>query len=98
MLRALYDARAWSYALRFMRWMDPPAVSSVEVILHLQILLENHLPSHAFNLQRECSSDSLRRTLLGQIFEFFAHRSLYLLPFLPASSNQDHWDRPRDGD
>jgi len=73
-LRALYDARAWSYALRFMRWMDPPAVSCVEVILHLQILLENHLPSHAFNLQRECSSDSLRRTLLGQIFEFFAHR------------------------
>ncbi len=78
MLRLLYDLGARAQALYFLRWMQPPAVTPADAILHMQILLESDLLSQAFNYQRlrfasaaTPAEVAVRRTLLEHLFQFF---------------------------
>lgn len=77
-LRLLYDLGARAQALYFLRWMQPPAVTPADAILHMQILLESDLLSQAFNYQRLRFASAatpaelaVRRTLLEHLFQFF---------------------------
>lgn len=76
-LRLLYDMGMLSQALHFLRWQQPPAITPIDAILHMQIMLENNLLSQAFNYQRmhlavtSATLSTVRKTLLEHIFTFF---------------------------